>query len=287
MATTENRKKRLGDRNDGWKIRKMDTVFLLIPFIMKNRVGAQVYADERINITSLETFVRQQKEKIPDLSALHVILAALVRTISQKPRVNRFVIHGGIYARNYLRISMMVKRELSEDAAELGIMPEFKPTDTLYDVVKEFNARRDEAFGESDSTNGCDDLARTIGKFPPMIRSWIVNVVRFLDNRGILPKAIRDASPFHSTVYVTSMGSLGINPVYHHLYDFGTTSMFVAIGRKGGTRENRYIDFRLSLDERVCDGYYFASAIKKFKSILKDPEQLLEPPEHVVYDEID
>ena len=53
----------------------------------------------------------------------------------------------------------------------------------------------------------------------------------FLDYHGWLPKALMKVSPFHGSMIVTSMGSLGIPAIYHHLYNFGTCSLFVAMGK--------------------------------------------------------
>lgn len=119
-----------------------------------------------------------------------------------------------------------------------------------------------------------------------------MSLVRHLDNLGFLPKAVNKASPFHSSIFITDIGSLGIKPVYHHLYEFGTCSVFLSLGKKerqpyfvsGELVEKKVVGIRFVTDERICDGYYYASAIKMFKYYLKHPELLELPPEKIEED---
>jgi hypothetical protein len=258
-------------------------MFLLIPHIMRTRVDAQVYMEEEFNISAMEELVKQQKESIPGLTLLHVILAALVRLVSQRPRLNRFTSGGNIYARNHFRISMMVKEEMSDGAPEACVMPYFEMTDSLADVVLRFNVARDEALRAAG--NSTDSTVRILGAIPNIIRRGFVNLMRGLDSMGLMPRLINRVSPFHSSFFVTSMGSIGIDPIYHHLYEFGTTSVFVAIGKKRGERDDRTMLFRFVLDERICDGYYYAQSVRRLRGYFKNPAQLMNPPDAVVTDD--
>ena len=101
----------------------------------------------------------------------------------------------------------------------------------------------------------------------------------------MLPKSIIEASPFHTSVFLTNVGSLGIDAIYHHIYNFGTTSMFFAMGRKKKSyvyeddeiRQEKCITLAFVGDERICDGYYYASSFKALTRYLKHPELLEEP----------
>ena len=289
------RKRRLGDRYDGYKIRKVDPLFQLIPIIMRTRLDSQVLFDETIDITALEKFIKTMRAgEMPNLRLIHVIMAAAVRTISQRPRINRFVSGKKIYARSYIRFSIAVKRKMSIDGEETTVMPEFQPTDTLADVVKTLDrVFAENLAGSADSENDTDIIAKVVGACPTFLKSMVVALVRGLDNHGLLPRFINQASPFHSSVFITDVGSLGIGPVYHHLYEFGTCSMFLAVGKKetqtvlsedGAPMAKKLLPIRLVVDERICDGFYHASAIKLFKKYMKNPQLLLTPPENVVED---
>lgn len=284
MKQYENRKRRWGDRYDGFKIRALDPLFLLIPHIMRTRIDAQVYMEERMNISEVERFVREHKATYPELTILHVILASLVRLVAVRPQLNRFSAGGNTYARNYLRISLVVKEQMHDNGAEACLTPEFDVYDTLPTVIRIFEDAKKEALTQANG-NGTDQIVQMLGKTPNWLRRSFVNLMRYLDSIGYMPKIINRVSPFHSSFYITSMGSLGIDPIYHHLYEFGTTSAFLAIGKKLGPRENRQMNFRFVLDERICDGYYYANSMKKLRNILKKPEQLLHPPETVILDE--
>ncbi len=292
MNKPEVRKRRFGDRYDGWRVRSGDPFFVVIPHVMRSRLDSQVFFEEKIDISELREFILKHREDIPGLSAYHVITAAVIRTIVQKPRLNRFVSGRKIFARNYLRASLTIKTGMSEDADEAQIMPEFEPTDTLREVTQKFNEQVNEAKNREDDSQGneTDMFVRFLNMLPGFVIKFIVWSVRNLDALGLMPKFINKLSPFHSSLFVTNVGSIGINSIYHHLYEFGTTSIFVAIGKKELVREleadgsvttKNMMNIRFVLDERICDGYYYASAIKLFKSLMKNPEKLLEPPEYI------
>jgi len=297
MSTTNTRKRRWGDRYDGYKVRNHDPLFGVIPHIMRSRLDSQVFFEEQIDISALRSFILENRENIPDLSSYHIFVAALVRTLAQKPRLNRFVSGRKIYARSYIRASLTVKKSMDEDAEEALVMPEFAPTDTLFEVSQRFNEAvqevKEEADNEKAKGNDTDLTVRVINLLPGFFKKFVVWSVRNLDAIGKMPKFINRVSPFHSSVFITNVGSIGLNSIYHHLYEFGTTSVFLAIGKKevirelqsdGSVASKRVMKIRFVLDERICDGYYFASAFKLFKHYMKHPEELLTPPEYIVED---
>ncbi len=286
------RKRRLGDRYDGYKIRSKDPMFGVIPHIMRSRLDCQVFFEEQIDISNLREFILEHRKEMPGLSAYHIFVAAALRAIVQKPRLNRFVSGRKIYARNYLRASLTVKTSRSEDADEAVVMPEFAPTDTLYEVVEKFNEQVQEAKRQDEEAKGndTDALVKILNLLPGFVLKFVVWALRNLDAVGLMPKIINRLSPFHSSLFVTNVGSIGINSIYHHLYEFGTTSIFLAIGKKETVRELKsdgtvdsktVINTRFVLDERICDGYYFATAIKLFKYYMKNPQLLLMPPDYI------
>ncbi len=285
------RKRRFGDRYDGYRVRKLDPLFHLIPHIMRSRLDSQVFFEEEIDISGFRKFILENREQIPSLSLYHILIAAIMRTIVQRPRINRFISGRKIYARSYLRASLTVKKSMGEDAEEVLVTPEFDANDTLSDVVRRFRDAIAEAVPEDgEGMNDTDFTARLVGAFPGFIKKFVVWALRSLDSVGLMPKIINKVSPFHSTIFVTNVGSIGLSPVYHHLYEFGTTSAFMAIGKKevkhelqrdGSVKTKHFVNVRFVLDERICDGYYYASAIKLFKYYVKHPELLLSPPDSI------
>lgn len=295
MGDKNKRKRKLGDRYDGYRVREMDPLFSVIPHIMRTRLDSQIFFDEEIDISGLRKFIVDNRETIPGLSMYHFFVAAIIRTVALRPRINRFVSGRKVYSRSYIRASLAIKKSFSDNGEEAVVMPDFEVTDTLADVTRKFNEAIAEAKAEEEKSQGNDTAVavRILNMVPGFVKKFFVWLMRNLDSMGLMPKIINKVSPFHSTIFITNVGSIGLRPVYHHLYEFGTTSMFLAIGRKeikneikrDGSVENKHvINMRFTLDERICDGYYFASAIKVFKQCIKNPELLLSPPDYISED---
>ena len=279
--------RRWGDRYDGRRLRTLNPFYQIMPYIMRTRVDAHDYFEDRIEIRRSESWLRRMRTMgHPHLGFLHLFVAALVRTISQRPRLNRFVAGQRIYARNEILVSLALKKTLHEDSPETTVKLRFRPTDTVFDVA----AVIDEAVAANkklETRNDTDKTARLFMLAPGFVVRFLVWLFRALDFHGLMPKAIHRASPFHTSVFVTDLGSLGIKPIYHHLYDFGTTSIFIAFGGKerelaiyknGSPVEKKYIGIKVVNDERICDGHYYASAFKYMLDLFKNPEELEQPP---------
>ncbi|MEG1548536.1 MAG: hypothetical protein RR232_07320 [Clostridia bacterium] len=284
-------KRSIIDRYDGWRVRNVDAVFNVIPFFLRTRVDSQNFFEENIPIEGIEAFIREHREDMPDMTLMHIVMAATVRMISQRPYLNRFVIWNKIYAHNDIRMSLMIKRKQSGE--ETMIKPEFDPSATLYDIVKTISNEVDLNITEG-IRNSADNTSAGFGKLPPFIVRTVVWMFFKLDGIGLLPKKIHSTSPWHCSAFLTNVGSLGIGPIYHHLYEFGTCSMFIAMGNKhkirmvgsdGTQTEKRFVGFKFVTDERICDGQYYAYSMRLLRRLLLNPELLLVPPEHVVVDD--
>ena len=183
-----------------------------------------------------------------------------------------------------------LKKELSLESPDTCIKVEFDPRDNIYNVYKKFQKTALEAVNE---TTDFDNTARTLIKLPGLVLRGAVGLLRFLDYIGCLPKALLNVSPFHGSMIITSMGSLGIPAIYHHLYDFGNLPIFISYGsifsadaiKRDGTRErHHFVTLKVVTDERICDGLYHARAMRLFRKILERPAQLSEPLEKVERD---
>ncbi len=283
----------LGDRYDGWRVRKVDAVFSVIPYFLRTRMDAQNYFEERVPIDHIEEFIKKHKEDIPDLSIMHVVMASIVRLYSQRPHLNRFVMWNKIFSRNHLNFSIAVKRSLSDEGEETLIKPYFQPTDTIQDIVRRTREEQD-ANQQVGQQNSSDLISKILGLLPDFLMRIVVFILLWLDKVGMMPKFIEKASPWHCSVFLTNIGSIGVESIYHHLYEFGTCSMFVAMGKKsrqhsfnksGELVPHKSILLKFVMDERICDGFYYASSMRLLNKILTNPEMLLTPPEKVVVDE--
>ena len=275
-----------GDRYDGWRIKNIDPFFFLIPQVMRTRIDSQVFFQEEISLEPIERFIREHKNEMPGLSTMHVVAAAMVRMMTQKPCTNRFVVHNKLYAHKSMSISIAVKRSLSEDSEETTIKPTFDAMDTLPDIVRKIEEEVQKATVDNEESS-TDNAAKLLSILPAFLLRFVIRLIFFLDSLGILPRFLIDLSPWHTSAWLTNVGSIGMPPVYHHLYEFGTNSVFVSMGRKrsmpaidfsGNVIPQRKLGIKVVVDERICDGFYFASALRGFSRLLSKPELLLEPP---------
>ena len=282
-----------GDRGDGRRVRSIPAMDQLSPYIMVNRTGSNNLFAESVEITEVERYIRRKRrEGLTGFGLTHVILAAYVRTIARYPALNRFIAGQKVYSRGEdISVSMTVKKEMSTSSPDTVIKAHFSPRDTAEEVYRKFNAQVEQA-KNTPLDSDVDNTAGIMMLIPGIFLTFVVWLLKTLDYFGLLPGFLLEISPFHGSAYFTSMGSLGIRPVYHHLYDFGTIPVFCAFGRKrraeeivnGEIVERKYVDLKFNLDERICDGYYYASLIKHFLRILAHPEVLDNPPEVVEKD---
>ena len=286
-------KKRFGDRYDGRRVRHSDPTNMIIPFIMRERNDAEVFFDAEVNMSRIDELIREKRKNGEEARTLDYIIAIIVRTISQYPRMNRFIAGRRCFARDNILISMVIKRELNTHTPETAVKFEFDPKSTVSDISKKIDETIEKT-KHKDDVNSTDKLMKTLNVLPRCLFSFAIWFMRFTDFYGVLPKAVHNASPFHTSVFITNMGSIGAEPIYHHIYNFGSTSLFIAmgdkrkqrvIGKDGKIQERKVMKLRFVADERIADGYYLAVALKYFSNLFEHPELLEAPPENVVEDD--
>ena len=270
-----------GDRYEGRRLRTLASMQFMIPYIMKIRSDSQNHFEDRIDMDILDAYCEKKKrEGLTGFGALHAILAAYVRTISERPGINRFVAGQHVYARKNIVAIMTIKKKMGLDCPDTVIKVIFEPTDTADDIYRKFITVSEKALAE---TTDFDNTAKFLTHIPGLLLRFTIGCLRFFDYFGLLLRGLIKVSPFHGSLVITSMGSLGINAIYHHLYDFGNVPLFFSYGKKytvrelapdGSVVERRMMDLRVVTDERICDGYYYASAFKIMQRYLQHPDLL-------------
>ena len=271
-------KRRWGDRVDGRRLRSLDPITNVIPFIMKARNDSQNLLKDYVDIENINKFVhKMRREGYDDFGAMHVFIAAYVRMVSQRPAVNRFINGQRIYARHNIEVILAVKKEMALDAEETMVKFFFEPDATVIDVYNEMNKKISEIKDAAEEDTSFDSLVGFFGKIPRFVLRGAIKFLDWLDYHGWIPRPLTLLSPFHGSLVVTSMASLGIPPIYHHLYNFGNVPMFMAFSatrhenvlqKDGSVKRVRFFDFTITTDERICDGFYYASAFKLLKKHL-------------------
>ena len=283
-----------GDRADGRRIRSMNPIDQIVPFLMVHRNESSNLFANTVEVTQIERYIRQKRrEGMTNFGINHVLVAAYARAVCKYPAINRFMSGQQIYSRgDDLQYCMTIKQSMSADSPDSVIKIHLKPTDTANDVYTKLSSAVEEVRNAPEESS-LDSVVGALNLIPRLFLKFVVWLLKLLDYFGLIPKFLLEVSPFHASVYFTSMGSLGIPPVYHHLYNFGNIPIFVSFGRKrhavetleDGTQVSRkYVDMKITVDERIVDGFYYASFLKHFNRVLMHPELLDNPPEEVLQD---
>jgi len=284
-----------GDRIDGRKIRTLAPMAQITAFFQVERNTCSNLFEEAFEITHIDRYIRQKRrEGYADFGINHVLLAAYVRGIAKYPQLNRFISGQKVFSRgNDIQYCMVVKKEMTIDSPDTSIKVHLTPSDTAMDVYHKLNAAVEEVKRSQELDSGLDSLIMHLNLIPSVVLKFLVWLLKLLDYFGLLPKFLLELSPFHGSLFFTSMGSLGIPPIYHHLYDFGNIPAFGAFGCKrraleiqedGSVVQKKYIDMKFVLDERIVDGFYYATFFKYFRRLLAHPEILDKAPEEVIKD---
>lgn len=286
---------RFGDRNDGRRLRSLSPIFAVSPYLMKTRNTSSNFLEDSVEVTEMERYITEKRrEGLKNFGTLHVLLAAYVRACARYPGLNRFIAGQKIFTRDgEIEVNMTVKKEMRNDSPDTVIKVIFDPSLTAAQVYERFNERA-RRVKDAPVDTSFDKLAGVFNMIPGLLLKGFVFLLQAMDYFGLLPRFLTKLSPFHGSLYVTSMGSLGIPPIYHHLYDFGNVPVFCAMGKKrrvleprrDGTLElKKYIDFTYVTDERIVDGFYYASVLRYIHNLLSDPWQLDAPPAQINRDQ--
>lgn len=276
-------------RADGRRIKSLDALFQIIPHIMPKRYDAQVAGESEINYSKIKKYINQKNKEGISISFMSVFIAAYIRMISHMPEINRFISNRNIYARKGFWVSFAVlkKGEVDESSAETIVKLKFDLNETIFEVAEKISESI-ESNRKVEVENMVDKLAKFFMGIPLLSRV-VIDFVKLCDLLGLLPKGFIDLLPFHSSLFITNMASLNSGSVYHHIYDFGTTSAFISIGKpRQKIRPNgekfMTIPLGVVVDERICAGVTFARGYSYLKKYLGNPELLEVPPKEIRQD---
>lgn len=273
-----------GLRADGKRVKGIDPIQKIVPHIMKYRYDAQNMSSYNCRCEPLDEFIKTENEKGYKFNYMHIVMAGLLRITAMYPWLNRFVMNGRIYERDKVYFSFVVKKSLDLDAAESLVKLEFNGNESIYEVKEKIdNAVRENS--KSEANNGTEKLAHLLTITPNFMIKILVGLIKWLDKHGVLPNAILNLSPFHTTYFLTNLKSIKGPSIFHHAYDFGTTSVFVAMGKEnkepvvnqGKIEIGKVMPIDIVMDERFCDGFYYVRGLNDLKKIYENPEVLTVP----------
>lgn len=276
-------------RADGRRLKNTDPMYRVAAHIMDKRVDAMNMVTIDIPYKPMQEYVNKKRKEGVSVSHMALVIAAYLRTLAEYPELNRFIVNKKVYTRNEIAVGMVVLQSLESHDGTMSKMY-FEKTDTIFDVNNKINTYVNEN-RTSPEKNGTEKIIKFLLSIPGLLTVG-VKLFKFLDRHGLLPKFIIDMSPFHMSLGITNLASIRTNHIYHHCYEFGTTSIFMAMGnlREIAKRKNGEMVFERSLpigvvmDERICSGSYFATAFRTMKKYLAKPELLELSPEKVLED---
>ena len=280
-------------RPDGREVKNIPPIMKIMPYIMKTRTDSMNMYDDVFDCEVWDSYIKEKEAEGIKMSYMHIFIAGVVRMIALRPQLNRFIMNGRVYTRNKIYVSFVVHPKLCDGDTETTIKLAFEGTETILEIAETINRRIKEETTDRQGENGTDKLAKVLTNIPGPIIRLAVNTLMWMDRHNLLPKAIIDLSPFHTSFFITNLKSLGINYIFHHTYEFGTTGLFFAIGKeqnhveldKEGTVSNeKSMGWGLVSDERFCDGLYFALSLRQLRKFMRNPKLLEEPLEAKVED---
>ena len=282
-----------GRRPDGRRVKGIDPVMRITPYVMPMRCDAQVFLKHKADMEVLSRYIRQQKmEKGQSLSYMQIIVAAYVRAISKNPEINRFIMNKQLFARNNCSAAFTILKDPSDaDKGEAVVKIKFDLTDTVYDVRDRMTTAV--AANRGDAPAGFVDKLLAFLFAVPGLATVIVSLVRLLDRYGLAPAMLMEELPFYVGMYITNTASIGLHDVNHHLYNWGNVGLFLGMGvtekvaevENGQTRMKRYLPIGITAYERVCSGAHYARFFTDMRHYLDHPELLETPPEKVRFDQ--
>ena len=273
MQTTEPRKKHRRDRYDGWYISGLDSLHVMMPYLFGPRTKNEAVMSEVVDLTEVDKFLAKKNADNPDFKYtwFHFITAALAKAVLLRPKMNYFIAGHRYYERKKIQIAFVVKRQFNDKAEEAEAKFELdregpSPVDQVHDYVRGYVQK----VRVEDKTEGITNTLNVVQNLPRPIFRLLAKVLNWLEYHGWYPKGLAKDDPSYSSVFVTNLGSIKMNADYHHLFDWGTNSIFVVISEKklrpffneDGTYELRNtIKLGMTIDERIADGYYFAKTL--------------------------
>lgn len=286
-------KKQFGDRKDGAKLRDIHAMHLVMPLMYPNRCDNEAFISERIDLTNVLAYLDAKNAGNPEYkyNLFQVMVTAMLKTITLRPKMNRFIANKTMYQRNEVSAAFTVKKEFADDGSEALALIHSTGADTIDTIHDEIF--RQISLCRSDEVDKGTQSLNAVQSLPGFLIQAVGAGARFLDRHGWMPQSVIAGDPYYSSVVLTNLGSIRLHAGYHHLTNWGTTSVFCAIGEikkrpfyneDGTVRMLPSVDLGLTIDERLADGYYYSKTVRLLKTLLENPELLDKPlQEEVVY----
>lgn len=272
------------DRKDGKLIRDLDAMHFVMGVVYPNRPDNEAYISERIDLGPIKEYIAKKNETETEFryTFFHVVVAAILKTITLRPKLNRFIVNENYYQRNEVSAAFTIKKQFTDASEESMAFIRVKPEDTM-DSIHEMLRSQIIMHRKKDTGGETDNAMNILNRLPRCISKTALHFLRWLDKHGWVPQSLVSEDGNYASVFLSNLGSIKLKCGYHHLSPWGTCSIFCIIGEKKWTPlydENGFVKMRetldlgLTIDERIADGYYYAKSIRLAKTLLENPELL-------------
>ena len=280
-------KRKWGDRKDGKWVKDITGLQAMMTVLFPHRTECEVYLNDIIDVTELLKYLEEKnKHSECKITVMHCIITILAKILRERPLLNRFVQGARVYEHNDISFSFAAKKQFADKAEEAIIKLVPKDEDTLCDVAKRIVDEVSQVREKEADINGLDKIMNSFAKWPRILLIIASKILLILDYWGKVPDSVCKGDPDFSSVLLSNLGSIKNPAVYHHLNNYGTTSVMFTIGTihkaeimmQDGHKEVRdVLDIGVTLDERIGDGFYFAKSLKLIHYCLEHLELLDKP----------
>lgn len=281
-------------RRDAKLVKNLDPMHIIVPLLYPGRCDNEAYISERISLTNINEYLDKKNANLAvktgdsddvfKYTLFHMVVTAILKVLTQRPKMNYFIANGRIYSRNDITASFVVKKKFSDSAAEALTVLKGEADDNLDSIHEKIRSQVYSCRGESlDSSTESMDI---LSKFPFFFVRFFVWFCRKLDLHGKVPQSLIESDPYYTSVVLSNLGSIKLKSGYHHLTNWGTNSLFCIVGEKkwrpffekDGSFEMRdSVELGITVDERLADGYYYSKSVRLLKKLLENPELLDKP----------
>lgn len=284
----EEKKKKRGDRRDGYLVRDLDPLHMFMPYLMGSRVENEAVMCDDFDLTEVDKFIQKKNKNAEHhYTYFHVIIAALAKTVYLRPKMNRFIAGNRYYDRNNISFSFVAKNKMSDKGEEsLIVLTIDDDQNSLVDQIHDKICKEVYKVREEHQVDGTTDKIKILNHIPRPILKIVVKFLFWLVYHDWLPSFLNNFDPFRSTVFISNLGSIKMSASYHHLLNWSLNSIFVltnqakkipVFNEDGSYQMKNSINVGFTIDERIADGFYFARSIEVFKNLLNNPELLDKP----------
>ena len=266
-------------RPDGTRVKGLTPIMQALPYIMPRRFDAQNWASDYVDEDLVKAYIRQKRREGKLVTHMSVLVAAYYKAVLENPKLNYFVMNRKIYRRNHFCFSFVILKTRADGTPdETTLKVYLEPEDTVFTIsrkIKEHIDRNSVAV----HNNNTDKFANFAFRMPGLAR-FVFFLAYHLDLHGLLPRKIIELSPFHTSLFITNLASINTSYIFHHCYEFGTTSVFVCMGKPvadplaGPGSRKKKMPLGVVMDERIATGIEYSRFFAAFERYLKRPEEL-------------